>query len=181
MEIVAKDSLITPLSVQLTDPGSSSLKLKVGTVIQNNATQSAIPRQGLALATADFDEDGVPDLVAGFGDSAGAGGVNIQRGNVDAIYPNPALVYSIHENLEARLAGELIGNGFRTDANPGRSIVQYHVYRVGGNIAWQMRPGFKVTSGAGFEYERVVDYWRAGQLFRASNAPYVRLGIEISR
>lgn len=40
-----------------------------------------------ALATADFDEDGVPDLITGFG-SGGSGVVTLRRGNVDALYPN---------------------------------------------------------------------------------------------
>lgn len=41
----------------------------------------------LALAAADFDEDGVADLVSGY---AGAGGglLTLHRGNVDAIFPN---------------------------------------------------------------------------------------------
>ncbi len=41
----------------------------------------------LALATADFDEDGVADLVSGY---AGGGGgiITLHRGNVDSIFPN---------------------------------------------------------------------------------------------
>jgi hypothetical protein len=43
----------------------------------------------LAMATADFDEDGVADLIAAY---AGAGGglLSWHRGNVDALYPNSA-------------------------------------------------------------------------------------------
>jgi hypothetical protein len=41
----------------------------------------------LALAAADFDEDGVPDLVAGYGVDAG-GVITLRRGNVDSIFPN---------------------------------------------------------------------------------------------
>src|SRR2546429_2738340 len=41
----------------------------------------------LSLATADFDEDGVPDLVSGYSYN-GQGIVTLLRGNVDAIYPN---------------------------------------------------------------------------------------------
>lgn len=41
--------------------------------------------QPLALAVADFDEDGAPDLVSGYG-YAGAGIVSLLRGNVDAVY-----------------------------------------------------------------------------------------------
>jgi hypothetical protein len=52
----------------------------------------------LALATADFDEDGTADLIAGY---AGAGGglLSLHRGNVDALYPDSA------EAREGRLAG----------------------------------------------------------------------------
>ncbi|MFY9557501.1 MAG: BACON domain-containing carbohydrate-binding protein, partial [Blastocatellia bacterium] len=43
--------------------------------------------RGLSLASADFDEDGVPDLITGY---AGLGGgiLTLQRGNPDSIYPN---------------------------------------------------------------------------------------------
>jgi parallel beta-helix repeat protein len=41
----------------------------------------------LALASADFDEDGVPDLITGYG-IADHGAVTLYRGNVDSIYPN---------------------------------------------------------------------------------------------
>lgn len=41
----------------------------------------------LALASADFDEDGVPDLVCGYaGPSSGV--ITLHRGNVYSIYPN---------------------------------------------------------------------------------------------
>lgn len=43
--------------------------------------------QPLAIASSDFDEDGVPDLVTGY--AAPNGGVlTLHRGNVDSIYPN---------------------------------------------------------------------------------------------
>ena len=41
----------------------------------------------LSLASADFDEDGVPDLVSGYSYD-GRGIITLLRGNVDAIYPN---------------------------------------------------------------------------------------------
>ncbi|MDQ3120194.1 MAG: FG-GAP-like repeat-containing protein, partial [Verrucomicrobiota bacterium] len=60
---------------------------------------------GLALAAADFDEDGVADLVSGFGSAAG-GFLTVQRGNVDAIYPHSA------EAKERRQRGEYIDSAF---------------------------------------------------------------------
>jgi hypothetical protein len=41
----------------------------------------------LSLASADFDEDGVPDLVSGYAEANG-GIVTLLRGNVDSIYPH---------------------------------------------------------------------------------------------
>lgn len=40
----------------------------------------------LSLASADLDEDGVPDLISGYADAAN-GVVMVQRGNVDALWP----------------------------------------------------------------------------------------------
>ena len=41
-----------------------------------------------ALAAADFDEDGVPDLVSGYATDSYSGVLTLHRGNLDAIYPN---------------------------------------------------------------------------------------------
>ncbi len=47
------------------------------------AVQSATP---LSLATADFDEDGMPDLASGYA-AAGGGVLTIHRGNVQSLWP----------------------------------------------------------------------------------------------
>src|SRR5207237_6723866 len=43
--------------------------------------------QPLSLTSADFDEDGVPDLISGYAYN-GRGILTLLRGNVDSIYPN---------------------------------------------------------------------------------------------
>jgi len=43
--------------------------------------------QPLSLASADFDEDGVPDLIAGYSLAGGSGAVALYRGNIDALWP----------------------------------------------------------------------------------------------
>jgi hypothetical protein len=53
----------------------------------------------LALASADFDEDGVADLIAGYKSPDGKGIVALHRGNVDSLYPNS------REAQERRQAG----------------------------------------------------------------------------
>jgi uncharacterized repeat protein (TIGR01451 family) len=57
----------------------------------------------LALCSADFDEDGVPDLAAGYA-GAGGGVVVLQRGDVDSIYPNTASAVAHRAELRAQSA-----------------------------------------------------------------------------
>jgi uncharacterized repeat protein (TIGR01451 family) len=61
--------------------------------------------QPLALCSADFDEDGMPDLAAGYA-SDGGGIVVLQRGDADAVYPNTAAAI-VHR---ARLRGVALGS-----------------------------------------------------------------------
>ncbi len=55
--------------------------------IYRKATEIGQNTESRAIATADFDEDGVADLVCGYAITSG-GVLSFQRGNVDAIYPN---------------------------------------------------------------------------------------------
>lgn len=87
----------TPQSEQVMIHGKASKILKLGdgrellSAFDGNlqARQALMSGEArpLAVATADFDEDGVADVIAGY---AGAGGgiVSLHRGNVDALYPN---------------------------------------------------------------------------------------------
>jgi hypothetical protein len=75
------------ISVRVTETAAASVRLR-----QSAASLSAASgpgESGRALAAADFDEDGVPDLVTGYAAPRG-GRLSVQRGNVDAIYPNSA-------------------------------------------------------------------------------------------
>jgi hypothetical protein len=51
------------------------------------AQPAPAPARPTTLASADFDEDGMPDLVVGYASESG-GAVVLHRGNVDAVYPN---------------------------------------------------------------------------------------------
>lgn len=89
----------------------------------------------LALASDDFDEDGVPDLVCSYSSPSG-GLIAVHRGNVDSIYPNsPAAKQRRLEGtftdapflssaiiFEAPVAGDLIGAG-DFDADGHRDLV----------------------------------------------------------
>jgi hypothetical protein len=84
----------------------------------------------LSLCSADFDEDGVPDLISGYAGPSG-GIVTLLRGNVDSIYPNapeaqqrmaegaftdapflsPAFVFGAPEATDFIGAGDFDGDG----------------------------------------------------------------------
>ncbi|MEW6209571.1 MAG: VCBS repeat-containing protein [Acidobacteriota bacterium] len=63
----------------------------------------------LSLASADFDEDGVPDLICGY-EHEGRGIVVLHRGNADSIYPNSA------EAQQRRASGEFTDAPFLSPA-----------------------------------------------------------------
>ncbi len=86
----------------------------------------------LSLCSADFDEDGVPDLISGYAGPNG-GIITLLRGNVDSIYPNapeakqrktegtltdapflsPAFVFGVPEAADFIGAGDFDGDGHR--------------------------------------------------------------------
>ncbi|MGE0104066.1 MAG: FG-GAP-like repeat-containing protein [Blastocatellales bacterium] len=101
--------------------------------------------QPLALAAADFDEDGMPDLIMGYA-ARGSGIVSLLRGNVDAIYPNspeaqarradgaftdapflsPARIFAVPQSPDFIGVGDFDGDGHQDIASATR----------GGNSLW---------------------------------------------
>ncbi|HSO75243.1 MAG TPA: VCBS repeat-containing protein, partial [Blastocatellia bacterium] len=67
----------------------------------------------LSLASADFDEDGVPDLVAGYA-AMTDGVISIQRGDVDAIFPNTTEAIANRRQLRAPNGGDIQSPFFST-------------------------------------------------------------------
>jgi hypothetical protein len=63
----------------------------------------------LALTSADFDEDGVPDLVSAYAEPGG-GILTLHRGNIDSIYPNSP------EAQRRKASGEFIDSPFLPSA-----------------------------------------------------------------
>ena len=140
--VKAARSSLARLSQEITAPargrGNPQINLADGrgvlTAFEGPAELAELLRQNraqpLALAAADFDEDGAPDLVGGYS-GAGSGVITLLRGNVDAIYPNspeaqsrratgtftdapffsPALVYSVPQAPDFIGAGDFNGDG----------------------------------------------------------------------
>jgi len=91
------------ITVRAAGRGNPYLNLRDGHDLLTTYVGKAAPVQMLqqdqahptSLASADFDEDGVPDLVTGYS-SSGGGLLALYRGNVDSIFPN-ALEAKRHE------------------------------------------------------------------------------------
>lgn len=98
------------------------------TDVQFNKLTSQGGARSLSLTSADFDEDGMPDLVGGFG-SASGGLIMLHRGSIDSIYPNgseakrqadgvhanspflsPALAFAVPEPPDFIAAGDFDGD-----------------------------------------------------------------------
>jgi uncharacterized repeat protein (TIGR01451 family) len=83
------------ISVQLETANNPHVNLNVGRALLTDyvgstaATEALRENQveALALASEDFDEDGIKDIIAAYASATG-GMVTLQRGNSDAIYPN---------------------------------------------------------------------------------------------
>ncbi|MDP9098049.1 MAG: VCBS repeat-containing protein, partial [Verrucomicrobiota bacterium] len=76
------------VEIRATGPEAGWVHLRNEAAISAQSDPAATGLRSRALASADFDEDGVPDLVTGYANSDTGGTLSIQRGNVDAIYPN---------------------------------------------------------------------------------------------
>jgi hypothetical protein len=100
---------------------------------------------------------------------------------VEAVFPEPAFIVTFSPQIEGRLAGELVGGGFRTDARPGRQTVEYSSYRIGGSLSYRLSSRCKLTGGAGSELERTFDFLHENRRVRAAGAPYCNLSLELTR
>ncbi|MEK6303925.1 MAG: hypothetical protein AABO41_24740 [Acidobacteriota bacterium] len=114
---ISRARLSETTSVHASGRGNPTINLSDGRdVLTSYSGPAALIRvleqnlaQPLSLASADFDEDGVPDLICGYGHS-GTGIVSMLGGNVDSIHPNSA------EAQERKIKGEFTDSPFLSPA-----------------------------------------------------------------
>ena len=82
-----KDAVQTRTNIVTEAAAATSLRLRNATELTLASDLAQDAASGRALASADFDEDGVPDLVTSY-DGARGPRLVVQRGNIDAIYPH---------------------------------------------------------------------------------------------
>ena len=91
VRLFAIAALLLPATLCAQGPGpqAPAVRLRLAAEVSSTADLLQTGAAGRTLATGGFDEDGVPDLVTGYATRDG-GRITVQRGNVDAIYPNSA-------------------------------------------------------------------------------------------
>ena len=99
---------------------------------------------------------------------------------LEAVCPEPALVWTPRKDTELRIAGELDGGGFRASPSTGGSSVEYLSYRVGSKLGCPVGGGLRVTVGAGREVLRRFEV-RYGPTEKGSGSWYGALGLELAR
>lgn len=118
LEFRARAAQAAKLRVEAVGGGGLRVKLQGGEAVraeyvgEDSARRLLEQNQAapLALAAGDFDEDGVPDLIAGYS-AAGGGVLSLNRGNAAAIYPNYRL---------SATRAEAAGGGVSAFLSPGR-------------------------------------------------------------
>ena len=109
--------------------------------------------------------------------------------HIQAVPPEPKIIYSVNKQLDLYLGGELEGGSFRTDhhdefsgiphvAKLSGTQVDFVDYRVGGGIVWSPVDQLDIDMGGGYSIEHAFLFHRAGENYRSDPAPFVRLQIK---
>ena len=108
------------------------------------------PGRPVALASADLDEDGVPDLICGYALDQG-GRLTVYRGNVDSIYPNT--LEARRRRLGAEPVRPFLGVALTVDLPVTPTFIETSDFDADGHldlvVADQGRNAFYVVKGNG--------------------------------
>src|SRR5206468_4453576 len=90
---------------------------------------------------------------------------------LEGVFPKPALVYDLTDDLQLRLLGQISYDSFRTDdvVTPERrlqlhnAIVQYSEIRGSAQVSYTGLKPVRINAGAGYTFRRELDFFRANQ------------------
>lgn len=111
------------------------------------------------------------------------------RLRLDAIPPEPRLVYEVSDNLEVFAGGEILGESYKRGRNPNarpqdqrfnEGVIDYSEYRVGGGFTYKLGKAVQFDVSGGYVPRRTFDYYRGednGKRFRLEGAPYAKVAL----
>ena len=105
------------------------------------------------------------------------------------VLPEPRVIYSVSEQLDLWMGGELVGGAFRTDHHPefnniphvdklSGTQVDYYDYRAGVGATYSLTGQIDLDLGGGYAVQRSFNFHRAGEYYRTDPAPYLRFQIK---
>jgi len=105
------------------------------------------------------------------------------------VLPEPRVIYSVSEQLDLWVGGELVGGAFRTDHHPefnniphvdklSGTQVDYYDYRAGVGATYSLTDQIDLDLGGGYAVQRSFNFHRAGEYYRTDPAPYLRFEIK---
>ena len=105
------------------------------------------------------------------------------------VLPEPRVIYSVSEQLDLWIGGELVGGAFRTDHHPefnniphvdklSGTQVDYYDYRAGVGATYSLTGQIDLDLGGGYAVQRSFNFHRAGEYYRTDPAPYLRFEIK---
>lgn len=109
--------------------------------------------------------------------------------HLDAIPPEPRLVYDISDRWEIFVGGEILGESYKRDRNPNarpqdqrfnEGVIDYSEYRVGAGFTYNVSKTISFDVSGGYVPRRTFDYYRGednGKRFKLEGAPYAKVSL----
>ena len=108
--------------------------------------------------------------------------------SLQAVPPEPRLVYKVNEHFNLFVGGELLGEAYKTsyrnDLRPQEqrfngAVLDYSEDRVGAGLTYNVNKALNIDVSGGCSVERSFDYYRpsASKRFITDPAPYAKLEI----
>ncbi len=103
---------------------------------------------------------------------------------VRAAVPEPRITYSVNDNWNAWVGGQLTGGGYSAEprdfngkSNLNRSVLTYTEYRAEAGVSFKAGK-CTLDLGGGYAFQRKFDYYRAEEGYRTqSGAPFIKAEI----
>ena len=106
---------------------------------------------------------------------------------LEAVPPEPRLIYSVNEKLDFFAGGELLGDAYKRDDTNftqrgekrfSGGVIDFTEFRAGGGLTYSPIKQIDIDLSGGWDFERDFDYYRgSSKRFVTDGAPYAKVKI----
>lgn len=103
---------------------------------------------------------------------------------LEAVPPEPRLIYTFNEHLDLFVGGEVMGDDIKRnrfhaasshDQKLSGGVINYFEYRVGAGFTFKANDDVNFNVDGGWTIQREFDYFRTDRCFDSDGAPFVKL------